>query len=171
MEARFKIFVTIRDFYSQQGLSNHITFRPIRSGASPSDGTINILTYVLVLLVLALRVGVPEAEREGVHVRRLLLVHGPRVNRLQQEWWKISGHFPIIILQNNCAYLLEGKWFVTYKNKQRFRTRLNKSGSKQCSIRLWINFLSGSGPNTMPNIQQRNSKTCNCKAFVRNCVT
>ncbi len=54
-----------------------------------------MLTYVLVLLVLSLRVGVSEAEREGVHVRRLLLVHGPRVNRLQQRRGKISGHFPI----------------------------------------------------------------------------
>jgi hypothetical protein len=34
MEARFKNCVTIRDSYTQQGLSNHITFRPIKSGAT-----------------------------------------------------------------------------------------------------------------------------------------
>ena len=33
MEARLKNFVTIRDSHSHQGLSNHITFRPIKSGA------------------------------------------------------------------------------------------------------------------------------------------
>ncbi len=112
--------------------------------------TYKILTYVLVLLVLALRVRVPEAECEGVHVRRLLLVHGPRVNRLQQRRGKISGHSPIKILQKNCAYLLEGKRFVNYKDKQRFRTRDNKSvsGSKSCSILLWNIFLSGSADPT-----------------------
>jgi hypothetical protein len=75
---------------------------------------IQVLTYVLVLLVLALRVRVPEAERECVHVRRLLLVHGPRVNRLQQRRGKISGHFPIKTPQNNCAYSLKRKRFVIY---------------------------------------------------------
>jgi hypothetical protein len=34
MEVRFKNFVTIRGSYTQQGLSNHITFRPIKSGAT-----------------------------------------------------------------------------------------------------------------------------------------
>jgi hypothetical protein len=33
MEAIFKNCVTIRDSYTQQGLSNHITFRPTKSGA------------------------------------------------------------------------------------------------------------------------------------------
>jgi hypothetical protein len=32
--ARFKNFVTIRDSYTQQGLSYLITFRPIKSGAT-----------------------------------------------------------------------------------------------------------------------------------------
>ncbi len=34
MEGRFNNFVTISGFYTQQGLSNHITFRPIKSGAT-----------------------------------------------------------------------------------------------------------------------------------------
>jgi hypothetical protein len=34
MEVRFKNFVTIRGSYTEQGLSNHITFRPIKSGAT-----------------------------------------------------------------------------------------------------------------------------------------
>jgi hypothetical protein len=34
MEVRFKNFVTIRGSYTQQGLSNQITFRPIKSGAT-----------------------------------------------------------------------------------------------------------------------------------------
>jgi hypothetical protein len=34
MEMRFKNFVTIRGSYTQQGLTNHITFRPIKSGAT-----------------------------------------------------------------------------------------------------------------------------------------
>ncbi len=34
MEVRYKNFVTIRDSYTQLGLSNHITFRPIKSGAT-----------------------------------------------------------------------------------------------------------------------------------------
>jgi hypothetical protein len=34
MEVRFKNFVTIRGSYTKQGLSNHITFRPIKSGAT-----------------------------------------------------------------------------------------------------------------------------------------
>jgi hypothetical protein len=34
MEVRFKNFVTIRGSYTQRGLSNHITFRPIKSGAT-----------------------------------------------------------------------------------------------------------------------------------------
>jgi hypothetical protein len=34
MEARLKNFLTIRGSYTQQGLSNHITFRPIKSGAT-----------------------------------------------------------------------------------------------------------------------------------------
>ncbi len=34
MEVRFKNFVTISGSYTQQGLSNHITFRPIKSGAT-----------------------------------------------------------------------------------------------------------------------------------------
>ncbi len=34
MEVRFKNFVTIRGSYTQQGLSNHITFRPIKSGVT-----------------------------------------------------------------------------------------------------------------------------------------
>jgi hypothetical protein len=34
MEVRFKNIVTIRGSYTQQGLSNHITFRPIKSGAT-----------------------------------------------------------------------------------------------------------------------------------------
>ncbi len=34
MEVRLKNFVTIRGSYTQQGLSNHITFRPIKSGAT-----------------------------------------------------------------------------------------------------------------------------------------
>jgi hypothetical protein len=32
-----KIFVTIRNSYSQQDLSNHITFRPIKSGVTIPD--------------------------------------------------------------------------------------------------------------------------------------
>ncbi len=34
MERRFQNFVTIRGSYTQQGLSNHITFRHIKSGAT-----------------------------------------------------------------------------------------------------------------------------------------
>ncbi len=34
MEVRFKNFVTIRGSYTQQGLSNHITFKLIKSGAT-----------------------------------------------------------------------------------------------------------------------------------------
>jgi hypothetical protein len=34
MEVRFKNFAFIRGSYTQQGLSNHITFRPIKSGAT-----------------------------------------------------------------------------------------------------------------------------------------
>jgi hypothetical protein len=34
MEARFKKFVTIRNSYTRQGLSNHVTFTPINSGAT-----------------------------------------------------------------------------------------------------------------------------------------
>ncbi len=34
MEVRFKNFVSISDSLTQQGLSNHITFRPIKSGAT-----------------------------------------------------------------------------------------------------------------------------------------
>jgi hypothetical protein len=34
MEVRFKNFVTIHDSYTQQGLSSHVTFRPIKSGAT-----------------------------------------------------------------------------------------------------------------------------------------
>ncbi len=34
MEVRFKNFVTIHGSYTQQGLSNHITFMPIKSGAT-----------------------------------------------------------------------------------------------------------------------------------------
>jgi hypothetical protein len=34
MEVRFKNVVTISGSYTQQGLSNHITFRPIKSGAT-----------------------------------------------------------------------------------------------------------------------------------------
>jgi hypothetical protein len=33
MKVRFKTFLTILDSYTQQGLSNHITFTPFKSGA------------------------------------------------------------------------------------------------------------------------------------------
>ncbi len=34
MEVRFKNIVTVQGSYTQQGLSNHITFMPIKSGAT-----------------------------------------------------------------------------------------------------------------------------------------
>ncbi len=40
-EARFKNFITIRDSYTHQGLSNHITFRPIKSGATVPLSTVH----------------------------------------------------------------------------------------------------------------------------------
>jgi hypothetical protein len=43
MEVRFKNFVTIRGSYTQQGLSNHITFRPIKSGA-----TVSLITFLCI---------------------------------------------------------------------------------------------------------------------------
>jgi hypothetical protein len=36
IEASFKIMFTIRGFYTHESLSNHTTFRPIKSGATVS---------------------------------------------------------------------------------------------------------------------------------------
>jgi hypothetical protein len=50
MEVIFKYFVTIRGSYTQQGLSNRITFRPIKSGATVplSGGVANLQVLNLV---------------------------------------------------------------------------------------------------------------------------
>ncbi len=66
MEVRFKNFVTIRGSYTQQGLSIHITFRPIKSGATVPlnleryrgmkqrfrDGTVYFVLWIKVFLTI-----------------------------------------------------------------------------------------------------------------------
>jgi hypothetical protein len=53
MEVGFKNFVTIRNSYPQQGLSNYITVRPIKSGATvPLSSCLLVWKHLLILEIL-----------------------------------------------------------------------------------------------------------------------